>query len=581
MTPGDICEQSTFNRYGTRDAMKVTQEKLPASQIGLEIEVTPEMSRQAYEKTLQEFTRYANIPGFRKGKVPRQVLIQRFGSARIKAAALEDLIQDTLKKAVEQENLETIGQFELRSSFDDLINQFAPGEAITFSAAIDIPPQATLTQYTGLQVQAEEVKYDPERVDSVLEDYRKRSATLVPVEGRSAQMGDIATVDFSGRMAEAPEGEEPAEIPGGSAQDFEVELAEGRFIPGFIDGIVGMNPGETKEISATFPAEYPQPELADQPAVFTVTLKELKERELPDLDDDFAQEISEFETLAELRESLEKRYREEAEEKTKSNKQEALLTELVKHLEVDLPETLVKREVDFSITQTAMRLSEQGLDIKKAFTSDVISALRQQARPEAITRLQRTMALGEVAKQESIQVEPEELEAKVNEILGDYPGQDLDVDRLRQVVEEDLLKDKILGWLEEHGTVELVPEGTLKPEPEAELDAGLAEPGSTEPGPIESGDAIEVEAVDVEADPMEAQSVTDVTVEATTVDDEPAAAAPDSIDASPETSSETSTDEAADDATETSTPTETEAAAKATPKAAPSPTGKRSKKGKS
>jgi trigger factor len=229
----------------------------------------------------------------------------------------------------------------------------------------------------------------------------------------------------------------------------------------------------------------------------------------------------------------------------------------VKHLEVELPETLIKREVDFSITQTAMRLSEQGLDIKKAFTSDVISALRQQARPEAITRLQRTMALGEVAKQESIQVEPEELEAKVNAILADYSGQELDVDRLRQVLEEDLLKDKILSWLEEHGTVELVPEGTLKSE--SEDDEALAE----------TSDAVEVTTVDADteaevvADEADAaidpQPVTEVTVEATEVDDDAEA-----IETAP------SADPAADAAKTTDTAAKT----------APSSTGKRSKKGK-
>jgi trigger factor len=468
-----------YSGFGTRDAMKVTQEKLPASQVGLEIEVTPEMSRQAYEKTLQEFTRHANIPGFRKGKVPRQVLIQRFGSTRIKMAVLEDLIQDSLQKALEQEKIEAIGNFELKSSFDDLIQQFEPGSAITFSAAIDVQPEVSLTQYKGLTVQAEEIKYDPDRVNQVLEDYRKRAATLVPVEGRSAQADDVATVDFSGRIdEEVAEGEEPQEIPGGSAQDFELELSEGRFIPGFIDGIIGMSVGETKEVSATFPQEYPQAELAGKPAIFTVTLKELKERELPELDDDFAQEISEFETLDALKESLESRYRDEAEQKTKTNKQEALLQELVKHLEADLPETLIKREADYSITQTAMRLSEQGLDIKKAFTSEVISALRQQARPEAIDRLQRTFALGEVSKQESIKVEADEIEAKVQEFLADYSGGEVDIDRLRQVVEEDLLKDKILGWLEEQNTIELVPEGTLakeEPDPDALLE-GAEEP---------------------------------------------------------------------------------------------------------
>jgi trigger factor len=444
--------------------MKVTQEKLPASQLGLEIEIPPEKSKQAYEKTLQDYTRNINLSGFRKGKVPRQVLIQRIGVGRIKAAVVEELIQESLKQAVEQEKIQAIGQFELRSSFDDLVANFEPGAALTFSAVVDVPPEVKLNQYQDLQVQAEEVKYDPDRVDNVLEDYRKRTATLVPVEGRPAQEGDVATVDFTGRLVEVPEGQESVEIPGGSATDFELELTEGRFIPGFVDGVIGLNAGETKEVEATFPESYPQEELAGKAAVFTITVKELKERELPELDDDFAQEVSEFETLAELRASLESRFQKEAEQKTKTNKQEAILNELVKHVEVELPESVVRQEVDQSITQTAMQLSQQGLDIRKTFTKDIVNMLREQARPEAIKRLQRTLALREVGKLESLEVEPEAIEAKVSEILADYQGQDVDPDRLREAVEDDLLRDKILDWLEEHGTVELVPEGSLQPD---------------------------------------------------------------------------------------------------------------------
>lgn len=485
--------------------MKVTQEKLPASQIGLEIEIPSEMSKQAYEKTLQEFTRFANIPGFRKGKVPRQVLIQRFGSTKIKAAVIEDLIQDGLQKALKQENIEALGTPQLLSSFETLVSQYEPGSVLTFSAAVDVPPEVKISQYTGLQVQAEEVKYDPERVDQVLEDYQKRSATLVPIEGRAAQAEDMATVDFAGQVV--VEGEDPTEIPGGSAQDFEIELAEGRFIPGFVDGIIGMNPGETKEVAVTFPEPYAQEDLAGKPAVFTITLKELKTRELPELDDDFAQEVSQFETLTELRDSLEKRYQEEADQKTKTNKQEALLDELVKYLEAELPETLIKQEVDYSITQTAMRLSQQGLDIRKTFTSEIVDMLRQQARPEAIARLQRTLALGEVAKVESIQVTPEEVETKVAELMQELAGEkDVDPDRLRQVVEDDLLRDKILDWLEAQGTVELVPEGTLKA-PEAESEA-IADAVETEVSPedaLPSESTIAVEAEAVEAEAVEAE----------------------------------------------------------------------------
>ncbi|HEY9697241.1 MAG TPA: trigger factor [Trichocoleus sp.] len=486
--------------------MKVTQEKLPASQIGLEIEVTPEMSQQAYEKTLQEFTRSVNIPGFRRGKVPRQVLIQRFGSARIKAAVVEDLIQSSLKTALEQESIEALGNFELRSSFDELVNQFEPGSTLTFSAAVDVPPDAKLTQYTGLTVQAEEVKEDAERVDQVLEDYQKRSATLVPVEDRAAEAGDLATVDFTGHLVPETEGEEATEIPGGSAEDFQIELSEGKFIEGFVDGIIGMKPGETKEISVQFPEGYPQADLAGKPATFTITMKELKARELPELDDDFAQEVSEYETLAELRESLEKRFKEEAERKTKDNKQEALLSELINHIEVELPETLVKREVDYSITQTAMQLSQQGMDIKSTFTQEVVSMLREQARPEAIKRLKRTMALGEIAKAESIKVESAEVEAKVKEFLENQNSEEIDLERLQGVVEDDLLKDKILDWLEQNNTIELVPEGSLKTEPEAEADeeAEFEAESETEPETIAADSAV----VDVAAETVTDSSET-------------------------------------------------------------------------
>jgi trigger factor len=490
--------------------MKVTQEKLPASQIGLEIEITPEMSSKAYEKALQEFTRSANIPGFRKGKVPRQVLLQRFGSSRIKATVVEDLIQDSLKKAIETEKIQTLGQFSLRSSFDELVEQFEPGSALTFAAAVDVPPEAKLGEYTGLTVQAEEIKYDPARVDGVLEDYQKRSATLVPVEGRAAERGDVAIVDFLGVYTPegVEEGVEAREIPGGSADDFQIELTDGKFIPGFVEGIFGMNPGETKEVSVSFPDEYPQDDLAGRPAVFTITLKELKAQELPELDDDFAQEVSAFETIAELRESLETRYQKEAEQKTKDNKQEALLNELVKHVEVELPETMVKQEIDYSVTQTAMQFSRQGMDIKKMFTQEIVEMLRNQARPEAITRIQRTLALGEIAKQQSIEVEASAIEAKMNEVLAEYAGQEqeIDRDRLREAVAEDLLKDKILGWLEEHGTVELVPEGSLKPAEEEDAEEAEAAPASEE--------TIEVAAEAVEEPAPAAPAVAEAPAEA-------------------------------------------------------------------
>jgi trigger factor len=302
--------------------MKVTQEKLPASQIGLEIEITPEITQKTYEQVIKNLASTTTIPGFRKGKVPRPILLQRLGVARIKAAALEEIVQDGVEKALKQEEIPAIGQPQLRTSFEELISNYEPGKPLTFLAAVDVQPEVNLVQYTGLSAKAEEIKHDTNRVDEVLKKEREELATLIPVEGRAAQIGDVAVVDFKGVLAKG-EGEdetaEPTPIPGAEATDFKLELEEDKFIPGFVSGMVGMNPEETREIPAQFPDPYANEELAGKAAVFTVTLKELKEKELPELNDDFAQEVSDFDTLEELRASLAESHQKEAEEKTKSN----------------------------------------------------------------------------------------------------------------------------------------------------------------------------------------------------------------------------------------------------------------------
>ncbi len=442
--------------------MKVTQEKLPDSQVGLEIEVPAELTKQSYEKVLRDYMKSANIPGFRKGKVPRQILIQRVGTLQIKAAALEDMLQKVIDQAVKQEEIDALGNYQLRSDFEKLLGDYSPGEPLIVSASVDVPPRVTLSEYKGLSVKAEEIKAVEGRVEETLEGYRDNLATLVPVEDRVAQEGDVAVVDFVGKAEN--EAGEVEEFEGGSAEDFQVEIKEGRFIPGFVEGIVGMALEEVKEVEVTFPEDYPQAELAGKPATFAITLKELKEKELPDIDDDFAEEVSEFETLEELRKSLEERYEKEATDATDSNIEQALLDELVKHIEVEIPDTLVKREVDFIVTQTAMQLSRQGIDLSKFLTKDLLEGMRSNARPEAIERLRRTLALGEIAKLEAIAVEDEEVKARTEEMMTEVedPTQ-VDPERLNEVVNEDLLKEKILAWLKENSTIERVPEGTLAP----------------------------------------------------------------------------------------------------------------------
>jgi len=477
--------------------MKVTQEKLPSSQIGLEIEITAETTKKAYEKVVQNLSRSANIPGFRKGKVPRQILLQRIGTQRIKEAAIEDLVQDSLKQAIEQEKIETLGNYKLLSSFEELLTKFQPGEPLTFSASVDAPPVVNLGDYSGLSVKAEETQPDPEAVDNFLEQRRLQQATLIPVESRPAQMGDVAVVDYSGQFADTVEGEEAKPIPNGQASDFQIELGEGRFIKEIIEGIVGMSPEETKEVPVEFPEDYAREDLAGKTAIFTVTLKELKEKELPELDDDFAQEISDMETLEELRESLTKQFSEKAEQETTASKEQALLEALLEKVEIDLPETMIEREVEQILTQTAIQLGNSGIDVRQLFNAETVPQLRERSRPDAIARLKQSLALEEIVKRESLTVEPEAIENKIQELMEQFAGQDVDPQRVRDFVESDLLKEKALKWLEEHATVELVPKGSLEQE-------------ATE------SEAIQAEAITTQEDEAEADQTIDVTAEPST-----------------------------------------------------------------
>lgn len=455
--------------------MKITQEKLPASQIGLEIEIPAETSKKTYEKVITQIARTTNIPGFRQGKVPRPILLQRLGHDRIKAAVLEELIQDSLKLAIEQESINSLGNYSLRSEFEELVSNYQPGNAVVFKAAVDVPPEVTLGQYQGLKVQAEEIKYDPSAVDNLIEEQRQRLATLVPVEGRAAQMGDMAIVDFEGRKPAENEGEEGELIEGTKADEFQVELAEGKFIPGFVEGIVGMNIDESKTLDLTFPEDYPQKDLAGQPVIFSITLKDLKEKELPEVDDEFVKEVSEFETIAELRESLEKQYQEKAENDTKLNVQQALVDELLKHTTIEIPETMIEEEVQNLLMQTANEIQRMGVDLNQFFTREMVGRMRETARPEASKNLHTNLIIEKIAEQESITLTDEEVNEKIAEVTKDLNSSEIDENKLQKFVRNDLLSDKVLTFLQEKNEVELVPEGTLTTDEEEVTEAETAE----------------------------------------------------------------------------------------------------------
>jgi trigger factor len=274
----------------------------------------------------------------------------------------------------------------------------------------------------------------------------------------------VAVVDYSGKTADGEE------IKGAQATDAEVELSVDRFIADLVHGIVGMKIDEAKTIPVTFPADYAREDLAGQVASFDVTVKDLKTRELPDLSDDFAQEISEEATLYALRESLTKQFADRAADGTKSNIGTALSTALVEIVEVDPPETMIDQETGNILQMMAQQFSQYGMDVNQLFTRESIPKMKENCRPEAIKNLKEALAIAEIAKQEKISVEPAEIDAKCATIREQLQG-DVIEDKLRAFVIEDMTKEKVLEWLQSKSEVTLVPVGSLPKEDPAEDEA--------------------------------------------------------------------------------------------------------------
>ena len=436
-------------------ALKVSTESRPSSRLAVTVTVSGERCTASYEEAIKSLSRSINLPGFRKGKVPRSVLVQQLGGVRIKATALEKLIDNAWRDAIKQESLEPISQPDLSSGFDGLLESFNPGAELTFTLEADVAPTPKLKSTKGLKAEYEAVAYDPSRVDSMIDDSRKQLATVVPVEGRAAQKGDIAVLGFNGTYSD-----DGSEIEGGSADSMDVDLDNGRMIPGFIEGVIGMNVGENKSVDCQFPEDYPKDDARGRKATFAIELKDLKTRELPELDDAFAKQASEKDTMADLRKDLEQRLKDDAERRQTSNRNDGLVKALVDQLEVDLPEALIQQESRNLVEQTAAQFAQQGMDVKSLFTPDLIRNLMQNSRPEAEERLRRSFALTALAEAEDIKLDDSAIDTKLDEVKKDLSADaKVDPERLRQAVMDDLMQEQLMSWLETNSTLtEKAPE---------------------------------------------------------------------------------------------------------------------------
>ena len=451
--------------------MKVTLEKLPASQIGFDIQVEGAKSQAIYDRIVKDLTRTIQVPGFRKGKAPQQLVLRQIGSQRLKANVLEELLEKTLNEAL-AENKEVkdkaLGGFQLITDIETLVQTFNPGQEVSFKAAIDVEPEVTLAKYQGFSIKAEEIKPDLTEVDRTLREFQVRKSTLVPVEDRAVELNDVATVDL--KVLDRATGEE---LPDAGEDDFQLDVDEKAFIPEVVKALIGAKIDDVVEVESVFPQDYYPEEYVGKEIKYVITVKSLKGRELPALDDEFAKSISDKETIAELRELLEQRVIDEAESKTKANKETAVLDALTAELEVDLPATLVQQELDFLVRQQASYLQER-IDpamAKQLFTKELVEEMRRLNQPEAVKRLRRKVALDEIVKQEKIVADEAALNERVAGALEALKGQNIDPDRLATVIREEILTENALTWLIEHSEIELVEQGTLKPPADETLES--------------------------------------------------------------------------------------------------------------
>jgi len=395
--------------------MMVKLEKIDGGKISLEIEVAENLLEDALGQAYKKVVKNVNLPGFRKGKVPRPILESRFGSEVLYEEALEILVPDAYEKAVEETSIEPIAKPEI-----DLL-QMEKGKPLIFKAIVEVKPEIALPEYRGVEVDREVREITATDVENRLAQLQKQHVKLHVLEDAPLANGDLALLNFVGYVDGVP-------FDGGSAENYTLEVGSGTFIPGFEEQMIGMNIGEEKDIAVTFPEGYQNEDLAGKPAVFKIKLNEIKRKELPELNDDFAAEISEFATLAELKVDILNKLKEAEEQKTGNEVAKKVVETLADSIDVLLPAALVDREIDRMIGEMEHFMKMQGLSLEKylSLTQQSVEGLRIDRRAEAEKRVRADLLLEAVVKKEGIEATDEEVEERIRKMAESY-GQPVEV----------------------------------------------------------------------------------------------------------------------------------------------------------
>ncbi len=388
--------------------MEVAKEQLEGNKVKLKVEIEKEKVDNALEQAYHKVVKDVTIPGFRKGKVPRRVLEARYGKEVLHRDAFDILIPSAYSQAVKAAEIEPIDQPEIKDFF------IAEDEPATFEAVVEVKPDVELGQYTELGVEKEEVEVSDEDIEAQLKSLQEQHSQLENSDKDVVEEGDFVVIDFEGFIDEE-------EFPGGSAEEYTLEIGSGSFIPGFEDQLVGEKVGEEAEVNVNFPEDYQAEDLAGQEALFKVSIKEIKVKNVPELDDDFAKEVSELDTLEEFKKDIEERLLKQKEEKAKNDFEDEIVEKAADNAEVDIPDPLIDNELDMMYQNLSYSISSQGLKIEDYLNYMGMDeeGWREKNREEAAKRAKINLVLEAIGKKEGIEVSDEEIDNKVEEIAQD------------------------------------------------------------------------------------------------------------------------------------------------------------------
>lgn len=414
--------------------MSLQVEKLEKNMAKLTIEASAEELSKAIESAYQKAKNKISVPGFRKGKVPRKMIEQMYGKGVFYEDAANELIPQAYAAALEECEEEIVSQPSIE------VTQVEEGKPFIFTATVALKPEVSLGKYKGVQIGKISTEVTDEEVDAEINKERENSAREITVEDRAVKDGDMTILDFEGFV-------DGVAFAGGKGENYPLTIGSGAFIPGFEEQLIGAELNQEKEVNVTFPENYQAEELKGKAAVFKCTVKEIKEKELPELDDEFASEVSEFETLAEYREDVKKKLAEKKETEARDKKEEAVIEAIIADAKMDIPDPMLETQQRQMVEDFAQRLSMQGLTLEQyyQFTGLDNEKMLEQIKPTALKRIQSRLVLEAVAEAENMTTDDDDYEKEVQRLAEIYQ---MEADKVKDMLGErekkELMRDVVV-----------------------------------------------------------------------------------------------------------------------------------------